>query len=249
VTDLPDAVSVGILGGTGPAGRGLGARLAALGIPVVLGSRDAAKAQESAKTIVARWPEIDSISRSLSGATNEEASQAGLVIVATAWEAALPTVKANAGSLAGKVVCSMASAIERRGGELVALVPPRGSIAESIQDACPDCRIVAAFHHLPAAGLAALDRPVDADVLVCGDDPAARSSVARLAAIIPGVRAIEVGGLAHAGALEAMTGVLVGVNSRYRAHSTLRLVGLRDEAPSESGPPALGALGVAGREQ
>ena len=73
--------------------------------------------------------------------------------------------------LAGKVVVSMANALVRVGHEFQPLVPPRGSVAAHVQAAVPQCRVVAAFHHLPATELGHIGEPIDSDVLICGDDP------------------------------------------------------------------------------
>jgi NADPH-dependent F420 reductase len=124
----------------------------------------------------------------------------------------------------------VANALVRQGRELHALTPPRGSIAASVQAALPEARVAAAFQHLPAASLAALDRRVEADVLVCADDPAAAADAAALVERIDGLRAVHAGRLASAAAIEAFTAVLVTVNIRYKAHTTLRLGGLPADA-------------------
>jgi hypothetical protein len=216
-------MTVGIVGGTGPAGRGLGARLAASGSVVVLGSRDAARAGSAADEIRDRWPERD---LEISGRANEEAARADIVVLATVWDAAVSTAVSLAPQLAGRVVVSMANAIIRVGPEFQALVPVRGSIAATIQAAVPGCRVTTAFQHLPAARLGQIDTALDADVLVCADDVDAAEATVRLVESIPGLRGLRAGSLAAANAVESLTAVLVNVNVRYRAHATLRLAGL-----------------------
>jgi NADPH-dependent F420 reductase len=216
-------MAVGIVGGTGPAGRALGARLAAGGATVVLGSRDAARAQAAAAEISARWPALH---LPITGAANEEAASQDIVVLATVWDAVVATAVQLSPQLTGRVVVSMANAITRVGGEFQALVPVRGSLAATIQAAVPGCRVTAAFHHLPAGRLGELDQPIEADVLVCADDDAAGEATVRLVESIPGLRACRAGSLASAGAVEALTAVLVNVNLRYRAHTTLHLRGL-----------------------
>jgi NADPH-dependent F420 reductase len=214
---------VGILGGTGSAGRGLATRLGAAGVPVTLGSRDGARADAVAADLRERWP-----GRSLpvDGAANEDAACAELVVVATPWEGTVATVTPLAGPLEGKVVVSMVNAMTKAGRELLALVPPRGSMAATVQAALPGSSVAAAFHHLPAADLEDLAVPLDADVLVCGDDAGAAKVTAELVDGIVGLRAILAGSLAQAAAVEAFTAVLVSVNIRHRAHASLRLTGL-----------------------
>jgi hypothetical protein len=216
-------MEVGIVGGTGPAGRALGARLAAAGATVVLGSRDADRARAAAGEIIARWP---GRSLAISGAANEEAASRELVVLATVWDAVVATAVQLAAQLEGRVAVSMANAITRVGPEFQALVPVRGSLAATIQAAVPGCRVTAAFQHLPAGRLGELDQAMEADVLVCADDEQAAEATVRLVESIPGLRAWRAGSLASACAVEALTAVLVNVNIRYRTHTTLRLAGM-----------------------
>ena len=222
---------VGIVGGTGPLGCGLALRLAAAGDAVVIGSRDPERARTVTAELVAPWSER---SLALRGAANTEAADCDIVVMATPWDAAVPTAVSLRGEIGDKVVVSVANALVRQGRELHALVPPRGSIAASVQAALPAARVAAACHHLPASSLAALDCRIEADVLVCADDPEAASATAGLVSRIEGLRAVVAGSLASAGAIEAFTAVLVTVNIRYKAHTTLRLGGLPDAAGAAS---------------
>lgn len=216
-------MEVGIVGGTGPAGRALGARLAAAGATVVLGSRDADRARAAAGEIIARWP---GLSLEITGAANEEAASREIVVLATVWDAVVATAVQLAAQLEGRVAVSMANAITRVGPEFQALVPVRGSLAATIQAAVPGCRVTAAFQHLPAGRLGELDQAMEADVLVCADDEQAAEATVRLVESIPGLRAWRAGSLASACAVETLTAVLVNVNIRYRTHTTLRLAGM-----------------------
>jgi len=213
---------VGVLGGTGPAGKALAARLASVGLDVRLGSRQAARGRGIAGEICERWPDRR---LALSGMTNEEACEADVVVVATPWDGAAPTVAALAGQLQHKVVVSMANALAKVGAELQALVPPRGSVAVAVQQACPDALVAGAFHHLPARELGNLDTELDADVLVCSDRAEATTATIALVDLIPGCRGVDAGSLSAASAIEAFTAVLVGVNVRHRVHSSIRLTG------------------------
>ena len=119
-----------------------------------------------AKEVNDRW-----LGRSLSiaGADNEGASGADVVVVATPWDSAIATVKALREPLAGKVVISMANALVKEGREMLALIPPRGSVAAAVQATLPDSLVAASFHHLPASEMENLDSALVADVLVCSD--------------------------------------------------------------------------------
>ncbi len=216
-------MSIGILGGTGPAGTALAARLAASGLEVHVGSRERTRAEGVAASLRERWP---GRLPGLRGVTNEEACGAELVVVATPWNGAAPTTARLASALEGKVVVSMANALEKVGDELQALVPARGSITVAVQQAAPGALVAGAFHHVPARGLAHLDEPLDGDVLVCSDHAEATSATIELVDAIPGLRGVDAGSLSAASAIEAFTAVLVGINVRHRVHSSIRLTGL-----------------------
>jgi hypothetical protein len=213
-------VQVGILGGTGPAGRGLAIRAAQAGHDVRLGSRDGERAASVARALGG------DLGYELHGCSNEEAALAELVVVATPWDAVVATVHPLAAALDGKVVISMANALAKQGRELLALLPPRGSMAAQLQAAIPAARVTGALHHLPASKMEDVDSGLRADVLVCGDDAAAREVTCRFVDSIDGLRAVEVGSLAQAGAIEAFTAVCATINIRHKVHSTLLLGGL-----------------------
>ena len=223
VAGVSDSADVGIVGGTGPAGRGLAARLADAGMSVTIGSRSPERAAATCTEIEAAWPER---SLALRGASNSEASQARLVIVATPWKAASVTTAELAENLGGKVVVSMANALERVDGEFHAVIPPLGSVAAAVASAAPGALVTAAFHHLPARSLAELARPVEGDVLISADSDEAADATAALVSRIPDLRPVRAGSLATAAAVEAFTAVLLGVNAHYRARSAIRLLGL-----------------------
>ena len=154
--------------------------------------------------------------------------QADVVVVATPWDAAASTVAAVADELGEKVVISMANAIAKVGHEFQPLVPPRGSVAASVQAAVPRAHVSAAFHHVPARALAGLDAPVESDVLVCSDHPDATETTIEIVGSIPGLRALDSGELSNAAPIEAFAAVLLQVNVRYRTRVALRFTGLDD---------------------
>lgn len=216
-------MQVGIVGGTGPAGRALAARLASVGVDVVVGSRSAERAQEITDEIAKKWPDRD---LPLSAAVNADATAADLVVVATPWDAAADTTGSLRDRLAGKVVVSMGNALAKVDGELRAVVPPHGSVAEGVQLAAPEALVAAAFHHLPARSLGDLDRDASGDVLVCSDHPSAIEATAALIRRVPGLRPFTAGSLASAGPVEAFTAVLLGLNARYKGRTTIHLTGI-----------------------
>jgi NADPH-dependent F420 reductase len=153
---------VGILGGTGPAGRALGTRLAANGVEVVLGSRSAERGEEIAAEVRGEWPDL---ALSLEGGTNLDAASCDIVVLATPWDGAVATALELASALEGKVLVSMVNALTRIGREFQALVPVRGSIAATVQAVLPGTAVTAAFQHLPARELGAVDEELVSDVL------------------------------------------------------------------------------------
>jgi NADPH-dependent F420 reductase len=217
-------VDVGIIGGTGPAGRGLGLRLAAAGMSVGIGSRDPARAADVVVAATAPWSA--QLSGTIKGVGNDDAAGAKLVVLATPWEGAVQVVSELEDRLADKVVVSMANALVRQGREAMPLVHPRGSVAAAVQAALPRTKVSAAFHHLPAREMADLDSGLLADVLVCADDPEATAETISLIERIDGLRPLDAGSLSQACAIEAFTAVCVTLSIRHRAHATLKLAGI-----------------------
>jgi hypothetical protein len=174
--------------------------------------------------LVAKWPQLD---ERLTYGDNEAAADCDLVVIATPWDGAATIAQQHEQALAGKVVVSMANALVRVGHEFQPLVPPRGSVAAHVQAAVPGCRVVAAFHHLPATELGHLGEPIDSDVLICGDDPNAVAAVSEIVGRIPGCRPLDAGELSNATAIEAFTAVLLQLNVRYKTRVAPKLTGIK----------------------
>ena len=215
-------MQIGILGGTGPAGSALGARLASVGFDVVIGSRSETRASEVVAGLRDRWPAHD---LALTGAENATAAGADVVVIATPWDGAHGTATSVAGSLEGKVVICMANALVRIGKEFQPLVPPRGSVAASVQAAVPGCRVAAGFHHVPAKELGDLDHPIESDVLICSDFPDATATTADLVARVPDLRPLDAGGLSQATPIESFTAAIDLAPPSEREPERLSLAG------------------------
>jgi 8-hydroxy-5-deazaflavin:NADPH oxidoreductase len=198
-------------------------RFADAGVRVTIGSRDAERASIVVADLHERWPNRD---LDLAGADNAEAAAADLVVVATPWDSAVSTVRSLREPLVAKVVVSMANALVKEGREMLALMPPRGSVAAAIQAAVPDSLVAASFHHLPASEMEDLGSGLEADVLVCSDHPVATAATVGLVELMRGLRPLDAGSLSQAAAIEAFTAVCVTLNIRHKAHSTLRLAGI-----------------------
>jgi NADPH-dependent F420 reductase len=217
---------IGVIGGSGPAGSSLAARLASVGYETVIGSRSKYRAMESRDAFVDQYPEL---ADTLGYGDNVAAADCEIVVIATPWDSAATMAQDHAAYLRGKIVVSMANALIRVGKEFQPLVPPRGSVAAHVQAAVPECRVVAAFHHLPATELGHIGEPIDSDVLICGDDPAAVTAISDMVEHIPGCRPLDAGELSNATAIEAFTAVLLQLNVRYKTRVAPKLTGIKSD--------------------
>ncbi len=218
-------MKIGILGGTGPAGSALALRLADAGYDVVIGSRSKYRAMEAVDTLLETWSER---SLSIEAGDNAMAADADVVVIATPWDGATQTAASVESHLHGKIVISMANALTRIGKEFQPLVPPRGSVAASVQAVVPDCKVAAAFHHVPAKELGDLDHPIESDVLICSDHEAATAMAAELVHAIPNMRPLDAGELSQSTPIESFTSVLLQLNVRYKTRVAVKFTGIPD---------------------
>ena len=211
------------VGGTGPQGLGLAMRFAQAGEAVLIGSRSASRADEAARRIRAAVPGAVA-----EGVENLDAIASSERIVLTLPAAALPTFLETARTpLAGKLVIDVAVPVVLRDGFFeLAPVPGAPSAGELVQKAVPSARVVSAFKNVSAERLQDLSAALEGDVVLCGDDAAARTEVAALVAKLPGLRAVDAGRLANARYLEAITALLLNLNRRFRARTSIAIVGL-----------------------
>ncbi|MFG2632670.1 NADPH-dependent F420 reductase [Streptomyces sp. NPDC048362] len=215
--DLPDVSGhvVGVLGGTGPQGKGLAYRLARAGQKVIIGSRFAERAQAAA----------GELGHGVEGADNAEAARrSDIVIVAVPWDGHGDTLKSLREELAGKLVvdCVNPLGFDKKGA--YALKPQEGSAAEQAAALLPDSRVAAAFHHLSAVLLQDPEiEQIDTDVMVLGEERADVEIVQALAGRIPGMRGVFAGRLRNAHQVESLVANLISVNRRYKAHAGLRV--------------------------
>ena len=218
-----DGLTIGVIGGTGPQGRGLAYRWALAGLPVVIGSRDAARAEAAAAALNAMAGVAgDAAARGL--ANEDTAATADLVVIAVPWDGHAATVEPLRHPLAGKIVVDCVNPIGFDQQGPFALIVPGGSAAAQAAALLPESTVIAAFHHVSAVllGDETVDK-VDTDVLVLGDDRAAVQTVIALAGRIPGMRGVYGGRLRNAGQVEALTANLIAINRRYKAHAGLRV--------------------------
>ena len=225
------AMRIGILGGTGPAGSALAARLASVGFDVVVGSRSKYRAMEAVDQLLEQWPDRK---LKIGAGDNIDAAGGDVVVLATPWDGATQTAVSVSDHLKGKVVISMANALTRIGKEFQPLVPPRGSVAASVQAAVPGCKLAAAFHHVPAKELGDLDHPIETDVLICSDHPAATDCTSEIVAKIPNMRPLDAGELSLATPIESFTAVLLQLNVHYKTRVQIKFAGIPTIGPAET---------------
>jgi len=213
---------VAVVGGSGAEGSGLAARFAHAGAQVRIGSRNLEKAQETARRIAGQT----------SGHTNPDAvAGAGIVILTVPLSAQVETLKSIRASFApGAILVDATVPLEVAIGGRVSRILTLwdGSAAQQAARLVPGVPVVAAFHALSAEALAKLDHPLDCDALICGDSAEAKAAVTELAALIPGVRAIDAGPLDNARLLESAAALLISLNLRHKIRdSGMRITGVK----------------------
>lgn len=217
--------AVAVVGGTGEEGRGLAARLAIAGHPVVIGSRDAARASTAASEVAALVTSAGHAA-DITGATNDAAvASADLVLITVPFEAHRDTLTALAPALAGKTVIDAVVAMRFDRGPRPVDVE-EGSATEEAAAILAGIAVCGAFHNVAAASLLDLAHPLDDDVLVTGDDADAKTRVRALVDEVAGLRSVDAGPLRFSRFVEGLTILLVGVNIRYKARAGVRLSGL-----------------------
>ena len=213
---------IGFIGGTGPEGRGLALRFALSGEHVLIGSRDAGRAQEAADSVRRLAPSI-----AIDGALNAAvAAQSDTVVIAVPYAAQKPTLQSLTAELKGKIIVNVVVPLAFSKGVARAVAVAEGSAALEAQAILPDSTHIAAFHNVSAPELLKPDKRLDTDIVVCGDNADAKRAVMRLADTIAGARGVDGGGLANAAYVENLTALLLNINRIYKAHSMIKIVGV-----------------------
>jgi len=229
--------TIAVIGGTGPAGTGLALRFVRAGEKVIIGSRDAARAQQAAEKIRQRvGPQAQ-----VSGLENSAACAASdLLVLTVPFEGQAELLKQlksaiRPGSILIDATVPLAASVGGRATRTLGVW--QGSAAQQTAELVPKgVSVVGAFHNVSADVLNG-DEDVDCDVIVCSDDAAATQIAMDLAAKIPRIRAIDGGKLENVRIVEQITALLIGLNIRHKGHSGVRITGL-PEAAYKSGPSA-----------
>lgn len=221
---------IAILGGTGPAGTGLALRWARAGETIIIGSRDSARAQQTAAKIQQKAGPQSQVS----GMENSAACAAADILMltvpfegqATLLKQLKPSI--TEGSILIDATVPLAASLGGRASRTLGIW--QGSAAQQAAELVPkEVSVVSAFHNVSAELLNG-DAPLDCDVIVCSDDPDAAQLTRELAAKIPGVRAIDGGKLENARIVEQITALLIGFNIRHKGHAGIRITGLPPQA-------------------
>lgn len=212
---------IGIIGGTGPQGKGLAYRLADAGIDVLIGSRSAERGARIAA-------EIDAMggSGSVQGTVNTELpGRSEMLLVAVPYGGLADTLRPLGDAVSDTVVMSAVNNLSFVGGPHPAPVDA-GSAAEEIAGLLPGARVTTAFNNVSSGHLLDTDHDFDEDVLVCGDDADAVALTVNLADRVPGLRGVACGPLRLSATVEAMTAVIISVNKTHKVTAGLRITGL-----------------------
>ena len=219
---------VAIIGASGALGFGLAVRLGQTGVPIAIGSRDAARAQETAQRAQGVVPD-----GSFSGHDNADAARAAdTVILSVPFRNHSETLTNLKEALApGKLLIDatvpLAAAVSGKATRMLGVW--QGSAAEQAAEMAGEgVRVVSGLHTVSATSLTDLAHPLEQDVLLCGDSREDKRAAARLIGRIEGLRCIDSGRLEMSRITESLTALLIGVNSRYKAHAGIRLTGLPD---------------------
>jgi hypothetical protein len=215
-----------IIGGTGALGFGLALRLGQTGTPVVIGSRDGARALEAAERAHTRVPE-----GAFTGRENGEAAQAAEIAILTVpfrnQSETLTNLKGalHDGQLVLDATVPLAAAVSGKATRSLGVW--QGSAAQQAQEMVPaGVRVVSALHTVSAALLSDLDHRLDEDVLVCGDRREDKARIIELVERIPGLRALDCGRLEMARIVEQLTPLLISINIRHKTHAGIKITGL-----------------------
>ncbi|MFI5322655.1 MAG: NADPH-dependent F420 reductase [Thermodesulfobacteriota bacterium] len=219
-------MKIALLGGTGDIAEGLVLRWSKAGHEIYIGSRSDEKAKGIASEYIEKLKALGLESR-IHGMPNADAAkEAEVVIISIPPEHAASTVSQIRDSFTNQIVVTPVVSMKREGKTFLFNPPQQGSSALEIKAALPDtARIVSAYHNLPASELSEIDRRLDYDVVICGDDEGAKDVVKRLTEDMPNLRVLDAGPLEVSAMIEAMTPLIVNLNVRYKPqHFSVKFV-------------------------
>jgi NADPH-dependent F420 reductase len=215
--------TLAIIGGTGKEGSAIATRFAKAGVRVLIGSRDAMKAQNTANTINSKFG-----IKNVEGYTNKDAAaKADVVLLAIPYDGMKPILEDIKSSMPGKIAINIASSLDAEKKSRARIIMPAGSITAEIQQFFGEAtKVVAAFQNISPEQLEKLDEKIETDVFVVGADREARDLVINLIKKAS-IDAFDAGMIQNAVVVETMTAALIAINIRYKVKGAgIRLVGV-----------------------
>lgn len=213
---------IAFVGGTGPEGLGLAMRFAKAGHAVFIGSRTEDRAAEAVAKVQAALPEAEIYG----GFNTEGAEKADFVFLTVPADAHQATLEELSEVIGDKIIVDVVvpMVFDREGPRAIEV--EEGSAAQQARALAPKAKVISAFHHLDGSQLQNIGKPMQGDVIVCGDHKGAKKKVMDLAEQIEYVRALDGGPLVNSRYAEQFTVLLIHLNKIYKAHAGVRIVGV-----------------------
>lgn len=227
-----DDLSICLLGGTGPQGRGLACRFALAGLTVRIGSRSAGRARDVADELnrrLAGHAGGEGFTPLSGGENGDMVRGSGLIILTVPFKSAPPLLESLGEHWPpGAVLVDVTVPLSFAGGRVRAERPPEGSGSLHLRPLVPEgIAFTGAFKTLPAHLLEQLEAPLDCDTFVYGERAEAKGRLMEVIRRVPGLRPLDVGGLEAAAVVEGMTAMAIRLNRRHKSKmARYRVVGL-----------------------
>lgn len=219
-------MKIALLGGTGDIAEGLVLRWSKVGHEIFIGSRSDEKAKGIASDYIEKLKELG-VEPKIQGMPNPEAAkEAEVIIISIPPEYAASTISQVGDNITDQIVVTPVVSMKKEGKAFLYNPPPQGSSAFEIKEALPPtAKLVSAYHNLPAKELSEIDKDLDYDVVICGDDDDAKEVVKKLTEEMPNLRVLDAGPLEVSSMIEAMTPLIVNLNIRYKPqHFSVKFV-------------------------
>lgn len=219
-------MKIALLGGTGDIAEGLVLRWSKVGHEIFIGSRSDEKAKGIASEYIEKLKELG-VEPRIQGMPNPDAAkEAEVIIISIPPEYAASTISQVGDNITDQIVVTPVVSMKREGKAFLYTPPPQGSCAFEIKEVLPPtAKLVSAYHNLPAKELSEIDKDLDYDVVICGDDEDAKEVIKKLTEEMPNLRVLDAGPLEVSSMIEAMTPLIVNLNVRYKPqHFSVKFV-------------------------
>ena len=218
--------TIGFIGGTGPEGLGLAMRLALADDRVLIGSRRPERAEAAAQQVRDALAVVGRTADAGGGVNRDVVREADVIIIVVPFDGHEATLIDLRDDIGSKIVVDAAVPLEFVNGQPGVVAVEQGSATEQAQALLPDARVVGAFHNLSARKLQALDDEMEGDVLITGDDAAAKQTVIEMVGRMPRLRPVDAGALVMSSFVEGITALILSINRRYKSNAAVQMVGI-----------------------